>query len=175
MSVSMLFTGLNGALGLYSSVKGLFDSAASTNKQKRLLKRAKAEEDGWYKRNYYGNFLDDTASRAAIKRVENTMSRQSGQNRALSAIHGATLELSVARNEQVLRSMENVYTGLAANDSERKMRVDTAHRQNMQSLLAGEMNREANDERRAAALAAGGMNLLQNAILGVQWGKEEKR
>lgn len=173
MSVPMFITGLNGALGLYSGVKGLFDSADAASRQKKLQKIAKAEEDGWYKRNYYGNFLDNTASRAAVKRVEDTLRRQNQQNRAYSAINGATPELAVARNEQGLRSMENVFTNLAANEDERKMRVDAIHRQNRQALLKGDLDMAADKEKTAANLAANGLNLLQNAILGVKWGREK--
>lgn len=175
MSVPMLMTGLNGALGLYSSVKGLFDSADAASRQRKLHKIAKAEEDGWYKRNYYGNFLDNTASRAAVKRVENTLRRQNRQNRAYSAINGATPELAIARNEQGLRSMENVFTNLAANEDDRRMRVDAVHRQNRQALLEGDLKMASDKERAAAGLAGNGLNLLQNAILGVEWGREKRK
>ena len=175
MSVPMLLTGLNGVLGLYSSVRGLFDSASAAARQKKLHKIAKTEEDGWYKRNFYGNFLDNTASRAAVKRVESTLRRQNEQNRAYSVINGATPELSIARNEQGLRSAENLLTNLAANEDNRRMRVDALHRQNRQSLLNSEMNLAANEEKVAANLAANGLNHLQNAILGVEWGKEKRK
>ena len=175
MSVPMLMTGLNGALGLYSSVKGLFDSADAASRQRKLHKIAKAEEDGWYKRNYYGNFLDNTASRAAVKRVENTLRRQNRQNRAYSAINGATPELAIARNEQGLRSMENVFTNLAANEDDRRMRGDAIHRQNRQALLEGDLKMASDKERAAAGLAGNGLNLLQNAILGVEWGREKRK
>lgn len=175
MDVPMLMTGLNGALGLYSSVKGLFDSADAASRQKKLHKLAKAEEDGWYRRNYYGSYLDNTASRAAIKRVENTLRRQNQQNRAYSAISGATPELSLARNEQGLRSMENVFTNLAANEDNRRMQVDAIHRQNRQAFLEGDMNMAADKEKVAANLAGNGLNLLQNAILGVEWGREKRK
>lgn len=175
MSVPMLMTGLNGALGLYSSVKGLFDSADAASRQRKLHKIAKAEEDGWYKRNYYGNFLDNTASRAAVKRVENTLRRQNRQNRAYSAINGATPELAIARNEQGLRSMENVFTNLAANEDDRRMRIDAIHRQNRQALLEGDLKMASDKEKAAAGLAGNGLNLLQNAILGVEWGREKRK
>lgn len=173
MSTSMFLTGLNGALGLYSSVKGIFDSAGEASRQKRLQKMARAAEDGWYHRNYYGNFLENSASRAAIKRVEDSLRRQNEQNRAYSAINGSTPENAIARSEQGLRSMENVMTNLAARDDERKMRVDAMHRQNKQALLANELADSRTEEKVSAGLAQGGLNLLQNALLGVEWGREK--
>lgn len=173
MSASMLLTGLNGALGLYSSVRGIMDSAKEASRQKKLQRMAKAEEDGWYRRNYYGNYLDNSSSRAAVKRVENSLRRSSEQNRAYSAINGATPENAIARNEQSLRSMENVFTNIAAGEDDRKMRVDAMHHQNRQALLAGELAGSRNDEKVSATLARGGLDLLQNALRGVEWGKEK--
>ena len=97
MSLSMVFTGLNGALGLYSGVKGVLDKNAASKKAKELRNKAKAEEDAWYKRNYYGNFLDSTAARAVIKRVENSLRRNNEQNRAHSIVMGTTPEYSISR------------------------------------------------------------------------------
>lgn len=173
MSASMLLTGLNGALGLYSGVKGIFDSAKEASRQKKLQKMAKAEEEGWYKRNYYGNLLENSATRAAIKRVESSLRRLNEQNRAFSAINGSTPENAIARNEQGLRSMENVFTNLASREDDRKMHVDAIHRQNKQALLSNELNNSFNSEKVAANLAGSGLNLLQNALLGVEWGKEK--
>ncbi|MBR4065507.1 MAG: hypothetical protein IKJ97_02025 [Bacteroidaceae bacterium] len=173
MSASMLLTGLNGALGLYSGVKGIFDSAKEASRQKKLQKMAKAEEEGWYKRNYYGNLLENSATRAAIKRVESSLRRLNEQNRAFSAINGATPENAIARNEQGLRSMENVFTNLASREDDRKMHVDAIHRQNKQALLSNDLNNSFNSEKVAANLAGSGLNLLQNALLGVEWGKEK--
>lgn len=174
MSTSMLLTGLNGALGLYSGVRGVFDSASAASRQKKLQAKAKAEEDGWYRRNYYGNYLDSTASRAAIKRLESSLRRQNQQNRAYSAINGATPEYALARNRQNLQSTENLLTNLASMDDERKMKIDAMHRQNRSALLAADMQQASNDEKVAAGLAGNGLNLLQKALLGVEWGKEKK-
>ena len=172
MSLSTVLTVLNGALGLYSGLKGVLDKNAASKKAKGLRDNAKAEEAGWYKRNYYENFIDSTAARAAMKRVENSLRQNNWQNRAHSIIMGATPEYSVAANEQGLRSMENMVTNTAAQESDRKSRVDAIHRQNRNTLLINELNELANDERMARTAALNGYNLFQNALLGSQWGKE---
>lgn len=166
---------MNGALGLYSSVKGMLDASKASKNAKKLRNKAKAEEAGWYKRNYYENYLDSTAAKAAMKRVENTLRRNNEQNRAHAIISGATPEYSIAHGEQGLRSMENVVTNLASMDSDRKSQVDAIHRQNKNAFLNSELNELALDERMAMASVGNGLNLLQNALLGVEWGKEEKR
>lgn len=175
MGTTMLLTGLNGALGLYAGVKGMFDSASAASRQKKLHSMAKAEEDGWYRRNYYGSFLDNSASRAAIKRLEQSLRRQNQQNRAYGVINGATPEYALARNKQNLQAAENMLTNLAAKEDERKMRIDAIHRQNRNALLSTEAQMASSDENRGAALAGNGLNLLQKALLGVEWGKEYKK
>ncbi len=174
MSLSMVLTGLNGALGLYSGVKGMLDASKASKSAKDLRNRAKAEEEGWYRRNYYENYLDSSSAKAAMKRVENTLRKQNAQNRAHSVISGATPEYSLARNEQGLRTMENMATNLASMDSNRKSQVDAMHRQNKNAFLNSELNELAMDERLAVSTAGNGLNLLQNALLGVEWGKERR-
>lgn len=172
MGLSKLFSGLGGALGLYSTVKGFLDASESKREQNRLLKKADAEEKGWYKRNYYGSYFDSAAARAAIKRVEDTLRRRSGQERARSVIVGATPEHAALRSGQGLRSMENVMTNIASGADDRRRAVDAQHRQNRLSLMNAEQQNLSLDERMAASSAMSGFNMLQNALLGANWGKE---
>jgi hypothetical protein len=172
MALPLIMTGINGALGLYSTVKGLIDSSESKKKQSKLRRDAQNEENAWFRRNYYGNFMDNAASKAAIKRVENTLRRNNEQERARSIITGSTPELSVARNEQGLRAMENVVNNLAAADGNAKRSVDMAHKQSNLALKSAEQQQLSIDERMAKSAAQSGYNLMQNALLGVKWGRE---
>ena len=172
MSLPVILTGVNGALGLYSTVKGAIDSYKTSKEKKNLLSKAKSEEDAGYKRNYFGNFLDDSATKAAIKRVENTLRRNNEGERARTLINGATPEYSLARNEQGLRSMENMMTNIASVDSANKRNIDALHRNRLANLAATEYQNLSLDERMARSSAASGYNLFQNALLGATWGKE---
>ena len=172
MNLPLIFSGVNGALGLYSGLKGVLDRNAASKKARQLRDNAKAEEAGWYRRNYYESFMDNTAAKAAMKRVENSLRQNNRQNRAHSVIMGATPEYSVAANEQGLRSMENMMTNMAAQESDRKSQVEAVHRQNKNAFLNNELNELANDERMATAAASNGYNIFQNALLGALWGKE---
>ncbi|MBQ8336720.1 MAG: hypothetical protein IJY44_04235 [Bacteroidaceae bacterium] len=168
-------SGINGALGLYSTVKGLLDSTEYKKKQEQLLKSAKNDENTWYRKNYYGNFLNDTATQAAIKRVENSLKRNNEQERARGVITGTTAEHAIARNEQGLRSLDNVITNIASANDAKKREIDAMHRRNKSSLMNNEYNSLSLDERMAKSAASSGYNLLQNALLGVEWGREGKR
>ena len=172
MTLPMIMTGINGALGLYSTVKGLLDSSESKKKLSKLRQDAQNEENAWYRRNYYSNFMDNSASKAAIKRVENTLRRNNEQERARSVITGSTPEMSIARNEQGLRTMENVINNLAAADGNEKRNVDLMHKQSNLALKNSEMQQLSLDERMAKSAATSGYNLMQNALLGAKWGNE---
>ena len=174
MALPMILSGINGALGLYSTVKGIVDSSKSKKQQSNLRRTMQNEEDAWYRRNYYGNFMDDKASKAAIKRVENTLRRNNEQERARGIITGSTPEISIARNEQGLRTMENVINNLAVADSNQDQNLDMMHRQNNLALKNAEMQQLSLDERMAKSAASNGFNLMQNALLGANWGKEKR-
>ena len=172
MALSMILTGINGALGLYSTVKGAIDSYNASKEKKNLLNNAKAAENAWYRKNYFGSYLDDSATKAAIKRVENTLRRNNEGERARSLITGATPEYSLVRNEQGLRSLENVLTNVAAMDSANKRSVDAQHQNNLANITNMEYQNLSMDERMARSSATGGYNLFQNALLGATWGRE---
>ena len=102
------------------------------------------------------------------------MRRNSAQDRARSIVVGATPESAAVRNGQGLRAMENVMTGVASNVDEMKRRVDAQHRQNRMSLMNAQQQNLSMDERMAASSAMSGFGILQNALLGAKWGREEE-
>lgn len=172
MSLMGIISGVSGALGLLSGVKGMFDSSDAARKQRRLLAEGKAEEAAWYKRNYYGDYLNNSMSRAALKRVENTMRSNNRMNRAYTAVSGGTHESGIARNRQGLDALENVMTNIASQADAHRSNVDAQHFQNRNSLRNSEMSMLQMDEQMAAQSAANGFNLLHNALLGANWGRE---
>ncbi len=172
MDKTGFLNGLTGALGLYTGVKSLFDSADAARKQRRLFDDARAEESSWFRRNYYGNYLNSSMARAAMKRVEKTMHSQNRMNRAYAAVNGVTPELALARNEQGLRSMDNVVGGLLANDDARRERVELQHRQNVNALRNQRLAMLQDDEQVAGRNMLGGAQLVKNALLGANWGKQ---
>lgn len=173
MSAFTILSGLNGALGLYSGVKGLFDSSKARDKQEELQKKAVALEDSWYRRNYFADYLNSSSARAAIKRVENTLRRQNEQNRAYSAINGATPEYAIAHNQQGLNAMENTLSNIASTGDAQKRSVDAAHVQNKQALINNRLSGLSLDERMAAQSASNAFSLFEDALMGVKWGRED--
>ena len=172
MSLPLIFTALNGAMGLYSNIKGMIDASKAKSEQERLARNAQIEENNWYRRNYFGNYLDSVAARAAIKRVEDLMRRQGDQNRARSAIMGATPEYAQSLNENMLQQAGDILTGMVASEGQRRNDVDAMHNSNRLSLLGKQNEQQYRNAVNSTSLAENGMNLFRNALLGVNWGRE---
>mgnify|MGYP003294515406 CR=1 FL=1 len=168
--LSGIMTGLTGGLQLYSGVKRLF--GGKDRRAERILANARANEQAWYKRNYYNDYFNSSMARAAMKRVEDTLSRNSKQNRAYAAVTGATPELSLARNEQGLNAVDNMFTNIASQEDSRRASVDAQHLQNQNSLYNQELRNLEYEDSRTDAELMGGISLIEQAIEGVNWGNE---
>lgn len=170
--LSGIMTGLTGGLQLYSGVKRLFGERERQRQAERILANARANEQAWYKRNYYNDYFNSSMARAAMKRVEETLSRNSRQNRAYAAVTGATPEISLARNEQGLDALGNVVTNIAAQEDSRRASVDAQHLQNQSSLYNQELQNLMYNDSGADEELLGGVSLIEQAIEGVNWGNE---
>ena len=168
--LSGIMSGLAGGLQLYSGVKRLFDGRE--RQAERIMANARAAEQAWYKRNYYNDYFNSSMARAALKRVEETLSRNNAQNRAYAAVTGATPEMSLSQNEQGLNALDNMVTNLAAQESDRRAAVDAQHMQNQASQYNQQLNNLTHDYSGGDANLLGGISLIERAIEGVNWGKE---
>jgi hypothetical protein len=171
--LSGILTGLTGGLQLYSGVKRLF--GGRDRRADRIMANARAAEQAWYKRNYYNDYFNSSMARAAMKRVEDTLSKNSRQNRAYAAVTGATPETTLAQNEQGLNTAESMMTNLAAQESGRRSSVDAQHLQNQSSLYNQELKNLEYDDTGGDPDLIGGLSLIHKAIEGVNWGNEFKK
>jgi hypothetical protein len=171
--LSGILTGLTGGLQLYSGVKRLF--GGRDRRADRIMANARAAEQAWYKRNYYNDYFNSSMARAAMKRVEDTLSKNSRQNRAYAAVTGATPETTLAQNEQGLNTAESMMTNLAAQESGRRSSVDAQHLQNQSSLYNQELKNLEYDDTGDDPDLIGGLSLIHKAIEGVNWGNEFKK
>ena len=171
--LSGILTGLTGGLQLYSGVKRLF--GGRDRRADRIMANARAAEQAWYKRNYYNDYFNSSMARAAMKRVEDTLSKNSRLSRAYAAVAGATPETTLAQNEQGLNTMDNMMTNLAAQESERRSSVDAQHLENQSSLYEQELKNLTYDDTGGDPHLKGGLSLIDKAIEGVNWGNEFKK
>ena len=61
---------------------------------------------------------------------------------------------------------------MASQEDSRKRQIDALHRQNKNTFLANDLNELAMSEKMATSAAYNGYNIFQNALLGMNWGRE---
>ena len=157
--------GLIGAgIGLASGIYGGIKSANAAKEQKKLIGEQQAKNDAWYNRNYYQNYLDSSESRAAIKRVEDTMKRRNEQAQATAAVTGGTPEAVLAQQENDQKLMSDTITGLAARADARKDSIDAVNQQNQNNIMAQRMSQSQMDESGGSQLMGNGLGLIGSAL-----------
>ena len=95
----MLGAILGTAAGLASGIFGGIKSAKAAREQQRLINEQEAKNEAWYNRNYYQNYMDSAEAQAAMKRVENTLKKQTQEARATAAVTGETPEAAIAQQQ----------------------------------------------------------------------------
>lgn len=157
--------GLVGAgMGLASGIYGGIKSAKAAKKQEQLISKQEAENDAWYNRNYYQNYLDSSESRAAIKRVEDTMKKRNQEAQATAAVIGATPEAVLAQQENDQKLMSDTVGNLAARADARKEQIDAVNQQNQQSIANARMGQQQANESGGSQLMGNGLGLIGSAL-----------
>jgi len=157
--------GLIGAgLGLASGIYGGIKASKAAKEQERLINGQRAKNDAWYNRNYYQNYLDSSESRAAIKRVEDTMKRRNEQAKATAAVTGGTPETVLAQQENDQKLMSDTVEGLAARADARKDNIDAVNQQNQNNIMNQRMNQAQMNESGGSQLMGNGLGLIGSAL-----------
>lgn len=157
--------GLIGAgLGLAGGIYGGIKSANAAKKQEQLINTQQAKNNAWYNRNYYQNYLDSSESRAAIKRVEDTMKKRNQEAQATAAITGGTPEAVLAQQENDQKLMSDTVGNLAARSDARKEQVDAVNQQNQQNIMNMKMGQLQQNEAGGSQMMSNSLGLLGSAL-----------
>lgn len=163
-----LFNGILGGLGaaggLISSIIGGRKAAKAAKAQQAALNQQKENERNWYARNFYQNYMDSTEAKAAIRRVNDTLNRQSEQARAASVISGATPEAVQATQEAGNATLADTMAGLAAQGTSRRQAVDAQHLHNQANLSQQQQAINAQQQQGNMNLQTAGAGLIGSAL-----------
>lgn len=160
----MILAGLGLAAGLGSTITGAFKASKAAKLQKAELDGLKRDEQDWYARNYYSNYLDSTEAKAAIKRVEDTLNRRTQEQRARQVITGATAEQANAETATNNKALSDTVTGLASQGSAIKRSVDAQHQANLTNMANMRMGINAQEQAGGQNLIGGGAGLIGSAL-----------
>lgn len=144
--MSAVLAGIGAAAGLASSLYGAHSSAKAGKEQNALiaeqqsdLDQQKADNEAWYNKNYYQNYLDSSEAKAAINRVNDTLKDRNAQAKATAAVTGGTQEAVLAQQANDQQALSDTTTGLAANATAKKQAVENAKIQK-DSLTTSQQN-----------------------------------
>lgn len=153
--------------GIIGGISGAIGSRAAAGREQRLIADREAANNAWYNRNYYGDYLSSAESQNAIKRVKDTLTELSKQNRARAVVAGGTPERAIAETAALGRSVTDMMGDLAARGSEYRRQADLQKQQ----LDAGTDARRAaiasGQQTANAELMQSGINLLMNGLSGI--------
>ena len=154
--------GAGAALG--SAIYGGIKSAQAAKKQENNIKEQAARDAAWYERNYYQNYLDNSESKAAIKRVEDTMRRRNQEAQATAAVTGATPEQQVAQQSANNNVLSDTVDNLASRSDAQKNRADMINMNNQHNTTSQLNERQAQKEQGAAQFSANAGNIIGGAL-----------
>ena len=162
--ITGILGGIGAASGLISSIIGGNKAAKAAEAQQKALEEQKKNEQAWYARNYYQNYLDSTEAKAAIRRVNDTLARQNEQARAAAVISGATPEAVQAVQEAGNETLSDTMAGIAAQGTARRQAVDAQHVQNQANLSAQQQALDAQRQQGNMNLLNAGTGLIGSAL-----------
>lgn len=150
--------------GLASGIYGGVKSAQAAREQNRLIDEQERKNEEWYNRNYYQNYMDSAEAQAAMRRVENTLSRQNEQARATQTVMGGTPEAAIAQQQANNEILADTATGLAAQSTARKANVDAVNQANQNNIMQQRIGQSQATETGNANLMSGGFGLISSAL-----------
>lgn len=160
----LILSGITGGLGLAQSIYGGIKSAKAAREQKKLLNQRQAQNDAWYNKNYYQDYMDRSDSKAAMNRVTSFMDRRTKQADATAAVTGATPEQVMAQKEQANTALAQTVGSIAQNADTYKDQVQGRYDNVNNSILQGQMQQYQMDEQGGANLAASGVGMMGSAL-----------
>lgn len=155
---------IGAGLGLATSIAGGVKSAKAAKDQQRLIEQQKAQNDAWYNKMYYQNYLDSKEAQSAMKRVEETLRKRNQDAQAQAAVTGGTQESVIAQQANDQKLVGNVVEGLASRSDELKRQADYQKNVNDNNLLQQQIAQQQANESGGASLMGSGGSLIGSAL-----------
>lgn len=154
--------------GAASSIIGGVKARNAAKAAERRQRAREAEEDAWYNRRYNEDYADTAAGQNLIRRAQEYARENWRKTTGAKAVGGATDAASAMAKEAGNKMVGDTIANMAAQDTARKDRVDTLHRNAREQFAQQDMAREtqrANSIQNASQNASNAM-LSAAAALG---------
>lgn len=155
---------IGAGVGLASNILGGVKAAKAARQQKELLERERQANEAWYNQNYYQDYLNRSDSQAAIKRVQDFITKRNKTVAATTAVTGATPEAVLAEQENNQKLLSDTVGNIAANADSYKDSVQARYQQQKNNIANAQVGQLQADEQGGAQLAANGLQVTGSAV-----------
>ena len=163
----MSFLGfLGGVAALGSTITGAVKSVGASNSQRRVIDRMEAENDAWYNKEYYQDYMNRSDAQAAMKRVRDFMQRRGRQADASAAITGATPESIVAARAADNQVISDTAAGIQANADAYRDGVRRTYLNQKQAIIPARMGLHQAEAAMGGQLMGAGFDLGTSLLTG---------
>lgn len=163
----MVLSAITGGLGLAQSIYGGIKASKAAKEQKRILGQKQAQNDAWYNKNYYQDYMDRSDAKAAMNRVREYMDKSTKQAAATAAVTGATPEAVMAQKEQANNAISQTAGAIAQNADAYKDQVQGRYDAKNEALTNAQMQQSQLTEQGGANMAASGIGMMGSALSGI--------
>ena len=151
------------AASLASSIYGGVKASQQANKAEGRQRQQEAEENAWYNRRYYEDYVDTAAGQNLIRRAKDYAREQWKRAAGAQAVTGGTEAASAAAKEAGNKMVGDTIANIASNDQARKDHVDSMHRQAQKEYAQMDMQRDMQRAQNITQAAQGASNAMMSA------------
>lgn len=135
----------------------IYKQNQQAKEQEKELARQQAQNEAWYNRNYYRDYLNTVEAQNAVKQYRQAWADRTREARARQAITGGTPEQAQAVAEAGGKAMGDMMGNLAARGSQNRSAID-AQKLAMDNNLSQQRSAVSAQKEQAAA------NMMQNGV-----------
>lgn len=152
------------AVAAGSAIAGGIKSAKASGRMRKQLAKTEAENNAWYNKEYYQDYMNRSDAQATMKRVRDFMQRRGQQAQATAAITGATPESVAARRAADNQVISDTAAGIQANADAYKDSVRQQYLNQKQGILAGHTAQHQADAAAGGQMMSGGFSLAGSTL-----------
>ena len=116
-ALDLIVPGLGTAVGIGSSIYGGIKAGQERKRMSNFISGQQSDNEAWYNKNYYGNYMDRTDTQALMKNLRDNLKTQSDRNAQTAVITGATPEAQLAAKEQANKAITDTTFKSSSNGS----------------------------------------------------------
>ena len=159
----MIATLIGAGLAVGTSLWGGYNASQAAKKANRQIANQRAANQAWFNRRYNEDYADTAAGQRLITQAKDYAKDNWKKAQGAYRVGGATDESAAAAKEAGNKMVGNTISGIAAQDTARKDRIDAQYKATDANLQAQQVAIEQNRANQITNAASQASNALINA------------